>query len=300
MSGCTETAAVSFDVNNDIFEINENDTEESAGELSSADSFEESLEADKNEISGVSERFLDFLNKKDNDVENKPYYNLGHRGDIATKLSDAAVMYYDGCPDIMPEDELSGEALKETLCYLMQDTLVNKVTYNDLGKYMKYTDAEDGKKNIRLFYSNESVNLKEFYFNREHVWPKSHASFYEINGGADLHHLRPANEDVNSFRSSYMVGDIDEKNPDDVIKIDGMPAGYIKDATFEPIDCVKGDMARILLYVYCTWSQPNLFDNVLENNLPVFDEDDSSNDGLKVIESPATLLQWCYDDPVGR
>ena len=27
---------------------------------------------------------------------------------------------------------------------------------------------------------------------REHVWPKSRASFMQQNGGSDLHHLRPA------------------------------------------------------------------------------------------------------------
>jgi hypothetical protein len=33
-------------------------------------------------------------------------------------------------------------------------------------------------------------------------------------------------------------------------------------------DNIKGDVARILLYVYVTWGQPNLFQDVASSSLP--------------------------------
>ena len=70
------------------------------------------------------------------------------------------------------------------------------------------------------------------------------------------------------------------------------------DDLFECKDDVKGDVARILLYVYCRWLQPNLYTNAAAEDLPAMDEDDSANNGRRVIESLDTLLQWCALDPV--
>src|ERR671921_632750 len=40
-------------------------------------------------------------------------------------------------------------------------------------------------------------------WNREHVWAKSHGDFGEATGpGTDLHHLRPADVQVNSTRGN--------------------------------------------------------------------------------------------------
>ena len=60
-------------------------------------------------------------------------------------------------------------------------------------------------------------------------------------------------------------------------------------------DYVKGDVARILLYVYVRWEEPNLFMNDPSAKPGPGDE---KNDGIKVIESLDTLLEWCELDPV--
>ncbi len=44
--------------------------------------------------------------------------------------------------------------------------------------------------------------------------------------------------------------------------------------------------------------QPNLYSDVAEENLPAMDEDDTANNGRRVIESLDTLLLWCALDPV--
>ena len=56
-------------------------------------------------------------------------------------------------------------------------------------------------------------------------------------------------------------------------------------------------MARILLYVYCRWGQPNLYSDIT-GGLPEPDGDDTQNTGDRVIESLDTLLKWCECDPV--
>ena len=54
----------------------------------------------------------------------------------------------------------------------------------------------------------------------------------------------------------------------------------------------------MLLYVYCRWGQPNLFEKVSTDNLPPYDSDDRENTGMPVIESLDTLLEWMQEDPV--
>ncbi|MCQ2536910.1 MAG: endonuclease [Lachnospiraceae bacterium] len=230
------------------------------------------------------------------------HYNKGHRDTVATELSDAAKDYYKNFAynyaDIKDNAEApDGAALKSALTTLMQSTLEKQVSYSSLPTYWAYSDAEDGKPGTIYFYSDVSTNEYSASLNREHVWAKSHASFQEQFGGADLHHLRPAIDKVNSFRSSYVMGEINEATASSY-SIAGKKVAFLANNTFEPLENVKGDVARIFLYVYTCWNQPNLFQNVPAANLPAFDPDDSKNDGQKVIESLATLLQWCYDDPV--
>ena len=58
-----------------------------------------------------------------------------------------------------------------------------------------------------------------------------------------------------------------------------------------------GDVARILLYVYCCWGQPNLYSDLSSDLLPA-QEKDSTDNGKKAVESLDTLLSWCESDPV--
>ncbi len=230
------------------------------------------------------------------------YYNPGHRDTVATELSDAAKAYYekfayDYTKIADGSVEVETAVLRTALAAYMQATLENMVSYSSLPTYWAYSDAQDGKAGVTYFYTDE-VSTSTGDLNREHVWPKSAASFQEKNGGADLHHLRPAHSTVNSFRSNYEMGEFDETVGAQACFYNGKVAGYKKDNQFEPLENVKGDVARIFLYVYLCWGQPNLFQDVPSSLLPAFDSDDSKNDGTKRIESLETLLQWCYDDPV--
>ncbi|MCR5332261.1 MAG: endonuclease [Lachnospiraceae bacterium] len=243
---------------------------------------------------------------------NELSYNPGHRDTVCTELSEAAVAYYSGEYSIGSLSKLTGDLLKSALHDLMTDTdkYSNKVSYSMLTKYFPYVDAEDGKAGTVLFYSDalpvEATDTqKATIISREHVWPKSHASFHENFGGSDLHHLRPTDSIVNANRSSYCFGSVDKTDKNTRIdrlgdKNSGKIAGWwnVEADRFEPLDNVKGDIARILLYVYVRWEEPNLVKDV---EISVIDESQgqkNNNDGKKVIESLDTLFTWMELDPV--
>ncbi len=234
--------------------------------------------------------------------------NSGVRHETATALSADAEAYYTGdysWDNLLLQEGLSTDSsleamnsrLYETLHTLMESTQTHSVSYKSLTKYWRDTDTQPGYKDATLFYSDCDGSS----YNREHVWPKSRASFQEHNGGCDLHHLRPTDTIINSTRSNYTMGNVrgvltDYKTKD----YEGKTVLYYSPETdlVEVNDNIKGDVARILLYVYVRWEQPNLTENVAGANLPRPDSDDQKNNGLKVMESVDTLLQWCEQDPV--
>ena len=234
--------------------------------------------------------------------------NTGVRHNTCTSLSEQAVAYYTGnyTWDNLAtlEGDSSGSSLEatdsalyQTLHKLMADTQTDSITYKSLTTYWPYTDTQPGFDDATLFYSDADGSG----YNREHVWPKSRASFYQSGGGADLHHLRPTNSTINSTRSNYTMGNVREVCREYSTKdYNGETVLWYSaaDDLVEVKDNVKGDVARILLYIYVRWGQPNLFENVSAGDLPPFDSDDNANNGLKVIDNLATLLGWCQEDPV--
>ena len=227
--------------------------------------------------------------------------NTNKRDTLCTSLSTKATAYYTGAYTYDKLSALAGgsadcvasmnSALYKSLQSLMSSTQTDSVSYKSLTKFWPTTD------NNILFYADQTGSN----YNREHVWPKSRASFYQKNGGCDLHHLRPANQTVNSTRYNYTMGYVNGViNGCSTCQYGGRTVLWYSAGNdlVEVRDNVKGDVARILLYVYCRWGQPNLYQNVAEKDLPTFDSDDDANNGLKVIESLDTLLKWCKNDPV--
>ena len=227
--------------------------------------------------------------------------NTGTRHAVCTALSDQARAYYTGNNTFASVSALAASAsdpmqsaMFSRLHTLMESTMTNSVSYSSLTSYWPKTDANNGSSNPILFYSDELSSS----FNREHVWPKSRASFKESYGGSDLHHLRPTNANVNSTRGNMTMGNVK-----------GVLSSYktyayggktvlwysTADDLVEVNDNIKGDVARILLYVWCRWEEPNLYTN---DPNPVIGPSDDANTGLKVIESLDTLLQWMEIDPV--
>ena len=151
-----------------------------------------------------------------------------------------------------------------------------------LGKILQSADQDPtNSSNMVLFYTRDSITKRgsggsTSDWNREHVWPKalSNGHWGTEKGGADLLHIRPTWYTTNNARGSIRYGDNGHKG---VQKYEGMEYAYTSGSYFEPIDAVKGDVARILMYVYTVYS-------VYYN--------DSSLTVTKAIESYDVLLKW--------
>ena len=227
--------------------------------------------------------------------------NSGTRHELCTALSTQAQAYYTGNYTYDTVSALEGSlsdpmssAMFIRLQELMQTTMTNSVSYNSLTSYWPKTDANNGSSDAVLFYSD----VVSSSYNREHVWPKSRASFLQSNGGSDLHHLRPTNNNVNSTRGNYTMGNVKGVYTSyQTYDYNGTTVLWYNNSEdrVEVNDNIKGDVARILLYVWCRWGEPNLYENDPD---PVIGPGDDANNGLKVIESRETLLQWMEMDPV--
>ena len=135
---------------------------------------------------------------------------------------------------------------------------------NCLGYLLSTTDVDkDGK--MVLFYSQDKITPERAgRWNREHVWPKSlSGGLYGTSGpGADMHHIRPTATNTNSDRGSLKYGNVNHSTATESRNTDygtNTLSGWYEGGYFEPLDTVKGDAARICLYMYtCYYASGSL------------------------------------------
>ena len=188
---------------------------------------------------------------------------------VSDELSglDDLIAYYDDAQG------LTGVQLLEQLRIILNET-IDRVTYGDARYILDETDADpDVAGNIMLVYTGDSISGEWDYggtWNREHVWPQSAMPDSASNGAAnmasDLHSLKPADPGANSSRGNKFFGE-------------GETGSY------EPRDDVKGDIARIMLYMIVMYEELSLVDGV----------PNVSNYEMGLF---STLLEWHAEDPV--
>lgn len=154
----------------------------------------------------------------------------------------------------------SGTELLNGLSILMANTQTNIVSYGELKTQTAITDLDllnEGK--IITLYSRESISgeWNESLWNREHVWCKNHSNGLYVSvtdsnrgAGSDIHHIRPALMVNNSSRSNVPYGVLDRNTATEL----GETGCFFGNNIFEPSDNIKGDIARILMYVYTRYS----------------------------------------------
>ena len=214
--------------------------------------------------------------------------NTGTRDEICTTFNGTtAPSYYSGTYSYANLSSLSASSLKSTLATLMSSTHRNQSSYNNCRDYAYYTDCENGNTTyVTTLYTSYSATKDEWTsgWNREHVWPKSIGGKplgkEETEGGSDLHHIRPSESGVNSTRGNDKYGEASNGSKVTSSKT-GLAGGYRNGTYYEPLDNVKGDVARICLYVYVRWGSAWGADSITE-----------------VFESVDVLLEWCALDPV--
>lgn len=145
----------------------------------------------------------------------------------------------------------SGTELLKKLHNLMDSTHSTYLSYKALDSIYKTSDPSGSS--VKCFYSGKATSS----FNKEHVWPQSLSNnlYGETYAGADLHHIRPTISSYNSLRSNSMFGPVfGNKSAMSSIAYQGGGSDYCTGNVFEPADAIKGDVARIIMYVYMHYS----------------------------------------------
>ena len=202
-------------------------------------------------------------------------YNWGVREEQAEELSEAAEDFYAdnqtsydalaALPGAEKIPDVDDSALYEALAALMADNHHTCTSYGDVRYLMPYTDCQAEGDKISTFYIGSNVDSAwdgGKTWNREHIWPNSKGLGGDDEN--DIMMLRPALPYINSGRGNKAYGEgSDYYEPNLTAKYN-----------------VRGDIARIALYVYTRWGNTDLFGK------------------SGVIESKEILLKWIQEDPV--
>ena len=211
--------------------------------------------------------------------------------DVIEEDKKTVETYYEGYDLDLGGTRLAMELQKQ--CF---DKHTKWVTYGQVNSYYKKTKDHESVEAIaqgssvnQWFYTGKEA---EGYGTREHVWPCANSSLLwshdssadvhyvdysgYVGGGSDLFHVRTANSAVNTARGNSRFVSFDSPEYSQY-KSDTLPitesggkyslliydyetttSGQIQYAKkAEPADELKGDVARILLYVWIHYTKRN-------------------------------------------
>lgn len=182
----------------------------------------------------------------------------------------------------------SGPALRTSLHDIIDDH--TKLSYDAVWTALKDTDQDpNNTSNVIELYTGRSISKSSNggsvgNWNREHVWAQSRGGFTTSAGpGTDLHHLRAEDVTVNGTRGNK---DFDHGGS----AVSGCNDCWTDSDSFEPRDAVKGDVARMLLYMAVRYEGDDGFTN-LEMSTTV-------GSAVPRLGDLDVLLQWNAADPV--
>jgi endonuclease I len=196
---------------------------------------------------------------------------------------------------------LSGNALRDALATKIINTHTNYLSYSEARECLKIVDLEPGQnQNVLLIYGfspnicpNGSAddndhrrrNKNDFggsancEWNREHTFPKSlgDPNLGTSGPGADAHHLRAADVQRNSQRGSkkFAAGSGN--------------SGVVNGSYWYPGDEWKGDIARMMMYMYLRYGS-QCYPTLVGTGSTV------ATDSNMV----QLFLQWNAEDPVSQ
>ena len=208
---------------------------------------------------------------------------------VVAEAASAFGGYYDRL-----NTNLSGSSFRAELADLITDTHKTQTSYSGLSSIFPDSDADPKKSgNILWFYTGTSVSFNGSFSsgtNREHVWPKNAGkAFPESSGpGADAHHLRPTNANLNSTRSNNSFDEVPKTNGNIVSEAGSTSYAnlcYQANSLFYPGEGYRGATARILMYMETRWGN--------QYSLTFVDSAGSN----KTIGKISTLLKWHLEEP---
>ena len=191
--------------------------------------------------------------------------------------------YYDSI-DFNSTDGMNGN-LRQSISTLIKPKdfyIYGSQGTDHLATQLQYADEDPtNSANMVYLYTRDSVTKNSASsWNREHVWPKasSNGNWGTEEGGTDILHIRPTYETTNNKRGNTPYGDT---NKTGALTYNNMLYGYLNGNYFEPLDEVKGDVARIIMYVWTAY-----------NNYPGY----KNLNILSVFQSYDLLLKWHMND----
>ena len=200
---------------------------------------------------------------------------------------------------------LTGLTLKEALAVKIINTHTRTLFYDQIWNASKATDVNpNNPSEVVLIYgwengtdaditNNRARNINSYggtvgNWNREHVFSRSLGipDLGEAGPGSDAHHLRPADVQRNSSRGNRKFSDANG-NSGATSEIYKDPIDGTNSAGWYPGDEWKGDVARMMMYMYLRYGNRCLPSNVgLGNNTNTPDD---------MID---LFLKWNAEDPV--
>ena len=223
----------------------------------------------------------------------KYIYNWGTRDEVATFLSPMAEEWYEKNNTTYAElSALSGSSstsgvtsstLYNALYELMYGNLDSPTSYDATRELFQYTDVQNsGKdtKKISSFYSGDLIGPSwdsGKTWNREHVWPNSKSnsgSGSDTKRETDIMMLRPTATSENGSRGNKAYGESSNF--------------YHPNSESDNAHDLRGDVSRIVLYVYVCWGGSSQHDGAR----------DYMWGSSGVMESLSVLLKWVEEDPV--
>ncbi|PKH37516.1 Endonuclease I [Nocardioides alpinus] len=182
----------------------------------------------------------------------------------------------------------TGTALRTSLHDIIDDN--TRLSYDAVWTALKDTDQDPNNTgNVIELYTGRSISKSSNggsvgNWNREHVWAQSRGGFTTSAGpGTDLHHLRPEDVTVNGTRGNK---DFDNGGT----AVSGCTDCWTDSDSFEPRDAVKGDVARMLLYMAVRYEGDDGFQDLEMSTV--------SGSAVPRIGDLDILLQWNSADPV--
>jgi len=183
-----------------------------------------------------------------------------------------------------------GDDLKKELTALISKTHTKNLSYSgELPEVLKKSDVDPEKPgNLLLIYgSNTTPNDKHqrsrpasgaASWNKEHVYAKSKGTppLGTSGPGSDGHHLRPADNGLNSERSNFPFADGN-----------GIRAGKSGSGWY-PGDEWKGDVARMMMYMYVRYGD-RAKPTVIGQGPATYSRD-----------IPDIFIKWNIEDPVSE
>ena len=199
---------------------------------------------------------------------------------------------------------LSSQEFKNTLHTIISTNAKDDISYEDCKDLLKVIDEDiNNPNNILCILTGKSMTKDSFgangklVWNREHIWPKSHG-FKELESSSpynDLHHLRAAEAYTNStYHNDYDYGEIDgSEYVED--EFGNKYNSSLGSGVYEPRDAVKGDIARMIMYMDVRYEGDSLSENI---NLVIKNGSTTPTNMTGYLGDLDTLIKWHEQDPV--